>query len=266
MSWWQGLVLGVVQGLTEFLPVSSSGHLVLGNALLGIHMPGVLFEVTVHVATLCAVLWVYRARIAQLAAGILRGTPGSWRYLGLLVLASLPTAVVGLGGERYLAATYQQPLVAASLLLVTGGLVLTLRWTGASAAQERPEPAGAVWIGVAQATAILPGISRSGATVAIGAWRGVEVTRMAEFSFLLSVPAIAGAALLQLDEAVGATGASSWPALLTGFLAAAVTGVAAIRLFVGLLQRGRFHWFAYYCWTVGILYLAAAWLWPDLRG
>ncbi len=266
MSWWEGALLGLVQGLTEFLPVSSSGHLVLGDALLGLQLPGVLFEAAVHLATLFAVFWVYRERIAELVSGAFRGEAATWRYIGLLAVASVPTAVMGLAGESYLAATYEEPLVAASLLLVTGGLVLSLRWTGRTDGRPEPSPAAALLVGLAQGVAILPGISRSGSTVAMGAWRGVEVTRMAEFSFLLSVPAIGGAALLQVDEVAAGIEPALAPGLVAGVVAAAASGVVAIRLFVGLLQRGRFHLFAYYCWAVGLLYLGAAWAWPGLRG
>jgi undecaprenyl-diphosphatase len=150
VSWWEGALLGLVQGLTEFLPVSSSGHLVLGDAVLGLQLPGVLFEAAVHLATLLAVLWVYRGRIAELASGALRGEAATWRYIGLLALASVPTAVIGLAGESYLAASYEEPLVAASLLLVTGGLVLSLRWTGRTDGRPEPSPAAALLIGLAQ--------------------------------------------------------------------------------------------------------------------
>lgn len=266
MSWWEAALLGVVQGLTEFLPVSSSAHLVLGQALLGIRVPGVLFEAAVHLATLCAVLWVYRRRVAFLVSGAVRGDGESWRYIGLLALASLPAGAVGLLGAKQLTAAFEEPLLAAALLLVTGFMVFTVRRTARTAADELPDVSQSLWVGAAQALAILPGISRSGATVATGSWRGVEVTRMAEFSFLLSVPTIAGATGLQVAEEGAAAVASLGPALGIGFAAATASGVLAIRLFVRMLKHRSFHWFAYYCWTVGSGFLLAAWLWPSLRG
>lgn len=261
----QAAILGVVQGLTEFLPVSSSAHLVMADALLGIREPGVLFETLVHVATLGAVLWVYRARVDELARGVLRWEADSVRYVGLLAVASVPAGLAGVLGRDFFVSTFDRPPAAAALLLVTGGLVWSLRRTAVDAREPRPGPGQALLVGVAQAFAILPGISRSGSTVAAGVWRGVEPVRMAEFSFLLSVPAIGGAALLELDGLGAAAAAGGAPALAVGFLAALVAGVAAIRLFVRTLEARSFHHFAWYCWAAGGAYLVSAWLVPGLR-
>lgn len=266
MSLIEAFVLGVVQGLTEFLPVSSSGHLVLADALLGLETPGVLVVIALHVATLLAVCWVYRRRIGQLAAGVLHADRDSLVYVGLLVLASVPAAVIGIGFLDALGATFERPVVAAGLLLVTGVIVWTLRFSA-----RRPEPreairpSDAVGIGLAQALALLPGISRSGSTVAAGAGLGLDPACVAEFSFLMSVPAIGGAAILQAPE-LSAAGASIGTApLAVAFLAALGSGVLAIRWFVSMLRQRTFHRFAYYCWAVGTLYLVAAWLEPGLR-
>lgn len=265
MSLLHALALGVVQGLTEFLPVSSSGHLVLVESLLGIDLPGVVFEVTVHVATLCAVLWVYRGRVGALAMGLVRREAESVRYVLLLALASVPAGIVGLAGRDFFEGAFDRPVLAAAALLVTGGFVWSVKRTAEAAREPRPGPGAALGIGVAQAVAILPGISRSGATVATGTWLGVEVVRMAEFSFLLSVPAIGGAALLQVGELGAASAALGIPALAAGFGAALVSGIAAIRIFVRMLETRTFHRFAYYCWAVGLAYLLAAALVPALR-
>ena len=198
----EAALLGLLQGLTEFLPVSSSGHLVLGQALLGIHVPGVAFEVAVHVATLLAVLVVYRSRIVELVRGLLTGDRDSAAYVGLLAVASVPAAAVGLTARPFFEGAFERPSLAAGFLLLSGVFAWSIdrathRQAAAGAVRERPSLTGAVVVGLAQALAILPGISRSGSTVAAGAGTGVGVVRMAEFSFLLSVPAIAGAALLQ---------------------------------------------------------------------
>ena len=260
----EALALGIVQGLTEFLPVSSSGHLVLGQALLGIRLSGVTFEVAVHLATLCAVLWVYRRRVASLATGTVRGDRAAWRYVGLLVLASVPAGVAGVLGRNWFESAFGQPLMAAAMLLVTGFVVYSIRFTAERAHEPRPSPADAAWIGVAQAAAILPGVSRSGSTVAMGTWLGVEPVAVAEFSFLMSVPAILGAGLLQAGDAVSASG-PDLSALAAGFAAALVSGVLAIRWFVRMLESGAFHRFAWYCWAVGSAYLLAAAFIPALR-
>lgn len=260
----EALVLGVVQGLTEFLPVSSSGHLVLGQALLGIRIPGVRFEVSVHLATLCAVLWAYRVRLAGLVGGAVRADRSAWRYIGLLALGSIPAGLAGLLGREWFEAVFGRPAAAAFLLLVTGALVYSVRWTAPRARDAAPGAAEAGWIGLAQAAAILPGISRSGATVAVGVWRGVEPVAAAEYSFLLSVPAILGAGVLQVADAGPADGPGGL-ILLAGFVAALVAGVLAIRWFVRTLEARAFHRFAWYCWTAGALYLVAAVMEPGLR-
>ncbi len=255
MTWWEGLVLGVVQGLTEFLPVSSSGHLVVAEAALGLRTPGVVVEVALHVATVAAVVVAYAGRLRELFLGLARGAGGAWRFLGLLALASLPAGIVGVLFQDFFEAAFDSVALVGVNFLVTG----TILWVaGRSRQGARPEPgpAGAFAIGVAQAIAILPGISRSGTTVAAGIWAGVDPVRAAEFSFLLSVPAIAGAAVLQIPEVVAGGGAVA-PAgpLALSAGAALVSGVVAIRLLVRLLARRAFHRFAPYCWTVGLVTL-----------
>jgi len=253
----QAAILGLLQGITEFLPVSSSGHLVLGQALLGVDPPGVTFEVVVHVATLCAVLWVYRVRVRELFHGMFTGDRGAWSYVGLILLASIPAGLVGLLGRSLFERAFASPMLAAAMLLITGTLVWTIRATASGANRERPSASDSIWIGCAQAAAILPGISRSGATVAIGTWLGVDVVRVAEFSFLMSIPAILGAALLHISE-LGTGQGLGFGALAVGFTCAAVSGIVAIRFFVKTLRDGTFHRFAYYCWAVGAVYLVSA--------
>lgn len=260
----EGLLLGVVQGLTEFLPVSSSGHLVLGQALLGIDEPGVTFEIVVHLATLCAVLWVYRRRVGELLVGMAGAKPEAWGYAGLILLASVPAGLAGMFARPLFEGAFGRPVLAAAMLLVTGAIVYTLRFTVAAVPDDHVDARRSLWVGVVQAVSILPGISRSGSTVAVGVWMGVSPVRMAEFSFLMSVPAIGGAGLLQLGH-VGDAAALPAAPLVAGFAAAAVSGVLAIRLFVRMLSGGTFHHFAWYCWAVGSAYLLAALLVPALR-
>ncbi|MEE8487996.1 MAG: undecaprenyl-diphosphate phosphatase [Gemmatimonadota bacterium] len=257
MSLLQAAILGLVQGLTEFLPVSSSGHLVIGQALLGVDPRGVTFEVVLHLGTLSAVLWVYRARIVEIGGGVFTGDRDSWSYVGLIFLASIPAGLAGFFGRSVFERAFSSPVLAAAMLLATGGMVFTLRTTAPGATRERPTAGNSIWIGCAQALAILPGISRSGSTVALGAWLGVDVIRLAEFSFLMSVPAILGAGLLQISELGHGPGLGYGP-LTVGFAVAAVTGVAAIRLFIKTLRDGTIHRFAYYCWALGAVYLVGA--------
>lgn len=255
MSPWEALVLGVVQGATEFLPVSSSGHLVIGQTLLGVIVPGVVFEATVHLATLLSILVVYRGRVRDLLRGIGRGERQAWHYVGFLVLATIPAAVVGILWRDRVEALFETPEATGVALLVTGGLLWTTRRVLVRDEWRRPDMAGALAMGVAQSAALIPGISRSGATVVVGLWLGMEPREAAAFSFLMAVPAIGGAALLQIPDVAAQEAAVGPMGLLLGGVAAAVTGMVAIRTFVAMLRKKAFHRFAPYCWTVGVLFL-----------
>jgi undecaprenyl-diphosphatase len=255
MTTWESLLLGMVQGATEFLPVSSSGHLVIGQAILDIRIPGVAFEVAVHLGTLVSVLLVYRRRVADLVMGVLRGRPDAWTYFGLILVATLPAGFLGVAAGDFLEALFEAPAVAGLGLLVTGSFL----WSSRGAVGRGPEGSVdfriALLMGMAQAFAIVPGISRSGATVVAGLWLGVEAEEAAAFSFLMAVPAILGAAVLQLPG-LGVDGAAiRGGPLLYGSGAAALTGVLAIWTFVAMLRRRAFHRFGPYCWAVGASFL-----------
>lgn len=252
----EAALLGVVQGLTEFFPVSSSGHLALFQALFGGRNGGaLLFEVGVHVATLVAIVAFYRVRIAQLLTGALAGDPASLRYVGMLVFASIPSLVVGLTAKHWIESQFSNPMLVGCALLVTGCIVFSTRWTAPLAHAAGPGWAAALAIGVAQAFAILPGISRSGSTVAVALALGVAPRIAAEFSFLLGIIAISGAALLMLPDLSQAEG-SALVNLGVGGLTALVSGIIAIWLFVRMLDRSLFHHWAWYCWIVGGGFLA----------
>jgi undecaprenyl-diphosphatase len=304
MTWWEAAVQGVFQGLTEFVPVSSSGHLVMGGAVLGLEVPGILFEVAVHVATLISVLFMYRQRIWTL----LRGCCGleeqsAWPYVLKIVLATIPAVIVGFTLEDWFEARFDDPVFAGTMVLVTGSFVWSSRWvrddgrrafpfdwlpvlvaagialwagtvvpflavlaveviimgagrlTAAKEWKAEPTWGGALLMGIAQSAAILPGISRSGSTVLTGMWRRIDPVAAAEFSFLMSIPAILGAAVLMMRDLGSETVQVGIAPLLVGGIAAALSGILAISLFVALLKRQNFHTFAYYCWAVGALFL-----------
>ena len=258
MTLWQGVILGLVQGLTEFLPVSSSGHLVLVEHLLGVKMPGVFFEVALHVATLASVLVVYGRRLWDILAGVLRRDPPSLRYFGMLVLGTIPAGVVGVVLHRRIEAAFSSLAFVGAAFVVTGFILWSTRRRAGQASE--PGARDAFAIGLAQAVAILPGISRSGSTVSAALWRNLGPGAAAEFSFLLAVPVIAGAALLEGRHAVADLAAIGMVPFVAAFLVAFASGIWAIRFLVALLQRGRFYAFAPYCWVVGALTLALA-LW-----
>ncbi|MBT8487597.1 MAG: undecaprenyl-diphosphate phosphatase [Gemmatimonadetes bacterium] len=257
MSLLESLLLGFVQGASEFLPVSSSGHLVMTQVVLGIEVPGVLFEVAVHLATLLSILLVYRTRVSELLVGAASGDAEAWRYIGLVVVATIPAGLLGVLVQSRIEALFEAPLVAGIALLITGAILWSSRIPVDEADAPRPGWGAAFLIGVAQAFALVPGISRSGATVVAALWLGIEAREAAAFSFLMAVPAMAGAAVLQIPE-VQATGTSGLGigVIIWGSAMAGVVGVLAIRTFNAMLSRRSFHLFAPYCWVVGGAYLA----------
>ena len=258
MTAFEAAVLGLVQGLSEFLPVSSSGHLVLGQALLGTRTGGITFEVLVHFGTLLAVLTALHDRVRALVTGCLRGrSDARWTVL-LLALATVPAAAVGFLFEGAIEATFADPRAACGWLILTGAVLFSTRF--ASGRRIQLDLPDAVAIGLAQAFAILPGVSRSGMTISAGLWRGVDAREAAVFSFLLSVPVILGATAVKVSALVAHPPA--WEALvplLVGTVAAYVAGVVAIRWLLAILRGGRLDRFAYYCWAVGILGLGLLW-------
>ena len=248
-------MLGALQGATEFLPVSSSGHLVVGQTLLGLEIQGVQFEVAVHVATLISVLVMYRGRLIELLYGTLRRDGDAWRYVGLLAVATLPAGVVGVFFRDLIEGLFESPFVPATAFLVTGAILWSTRRALGREDWKKPGWGVALLIGFAQAFALVPGISRSGTTVAMALWLGVAAEEAAAFSFLMAIPAIAGAALLQIPELTSQGLTLSGTALAVGSVVAAITGILAIKAFVVLLARRAFHRFAIYCWALGTAFL-----------
>ena len=283
MSVWEAVFLGALQGATEFFPVSSSGHLVVGQTLLVLEIPGVQFEVAVHVATLVSVLAIYRVRLIELLYGTLRRDGDAWRYVGLLALATLPAGIVGVFFRDAIEVLFESPFVPATAFLVTGAILWSTRRVlrregeqelgrgfgrelgqgfqyepGPELGREdwkKPGWGVALLIGLAQAFALVPGISRSGTTVAMALGLGVDAEEAAEFSFLMAIPAIGGAALLQMPDLASQGLTLSGTALAAGSIVAAITGILAIKAFVVLLMRKTFHRFAIYCWALGLGFL-----------
>jgi undecaprenyl-diphosphatase len=274
MTYGQALLLGIIQGLTEFLPISSSGHLVLVQHLLGLREAELSFDVSVHLGTLAAVILFFRRDIYAIMGGLLRAVRAAAsrrsvgddadrpmvRLAGLIVLGSLPTAVVGLllhqAAERLFAST----LITGVMLLVTGALLFTTRPRPALASHPSRPLEGltvkdALLIGLIQGLAVMPGISRSGSTIAVGILTGIRHESAARFSFLLSIPAVAGAALLVLKDAVS-QGDLHLPVCLLGGATALIVGYAALALLVFLVEKGRLFLFAPYCWIIGGLAIA----------
>ena len=255
-------ILGVVQGATEFLPISSSGHLVLFQNLMGFHEPELLLDTSLHIGTLLAVVIYFRRDLARLV-GELRGliaprpeAPGAsslrerlgGALLTWVVVGNIPTALIGVGFREPLEALFGSVPLVGAMLLVTGLLLVLTRVVPGKA--RRLGLLAALAVGTAQGLAIVPGISRSGATIACGLLVGLDRDLAARYSFLLSVPAIVGALMLQL-----VSGEASGPGiavLLAGGLTAGVTGLFALKLLMGMVRSGRLSWFAPYCWALGL--------------
>jgi undecaprenyl-diphosphatase len=261
---WESIVLGVLQGLTEFLPVSSSGHLVIAGHILGFQSPGIVFEVFVHLGTLLAVVTYYWKRIGRLLAGTARFLAGirgdiersEAKYLAYLVIASIPAALVGLLSRRPIERAFASPILTFVMLLVTGALL----WISFYHRENRaPSFGNTLLAGMGQALAIMPGISRSGATIVFGMLGKMGRVAAVEFAFLLSIPAILGATILQASNVK----ALSWPDLvnvLAGASSAYLFGYLAISLMLRAVRSWGLRPFAYYCWVVGAVGLAASFL------
>lgn len=256
MNTLEAIVLGVLQGATEFLPVSSSGHLVMGQELMGLSVPGITFEVVVHLATLISVVVVYRERLRELARGAFVERDGdAWKYVGLLAAATVPVAVVGLALGEQVEELFHRPATVGFALLFTGGVLISTRWALRRSLSPSFGLRVALLVGLVQCLALVPGVSRSGITVVTALWLGVAPAQAAAFSFLMSIPAIGGAAVLEVPE-LSLAGSTLGPAPLTvAFVAAALTGVLAIRLFIRMLANRSFPAFAWYCWAVGLSFL-----------
>lgn len=265
------IVLSIVQGITEFLPVSSSGHLVIGGVLLGISGSGedVLFETAVHAGTLGAVVVYYRKRLSGLARSFAAWVGSGFRvegkiaedlgYIGMIAVGSIPAAVVGLTLRGQITATFGSPALASVCLVATGLFLIFSR--GRSGNSEIGWKI-AILIGLAQAVAILPGCSRSGWTITTAMICGLGFSAAAEFSFLLSIPAIMGALLLEAVSAGPGLTGGEVAVLIASAAVAFVSGYFALRLLVWVLGRGSFHRFSWYLIPAG----TAAFIWFAVRG
>lgn len=266
MSVWEAIILGLVQGLTEFLPISSSGHLVLGKHVLGLETSAadnLAFDVFVHFGTVLSILTIYwrdvlgliqestsaLARPGDLAASY-REKAG-FRTSLLILLTLVPTGLVYILFEEQLEEAFQEPRLASGMLLVTGVLLLlTLVRRNPNGDVTWPK---ALVIGLAQSAAMIPGISRSGSTICTALYQNVNPTRAANFSFLMLLPVVLGATLLKTIEIAGTGISMGILPLVLGTIVAYVSGVIAIKLVLDFVRRGALHYFAFYCFAVGII-------------
>lgn len=264
----QAIVLGIVQGLTEWLPISSSGHLVLVQLAMDLEVP-IFYDVILHIGTLAGVFAIYHRDIA----GILRSTvasgkgsskrksieevakyPQGRRMLWLIILGTIPTGIIGLAFRSFFESSFYDPVSIAVGFIITGALVLV---TGLlKPGQKKLGSADAILIGIGQGISIFSSISRSGATLSAGLFRGVEREQLVRYSFLLSIPAILGAAAIDvvaMDEQqkaqLASIGAESY---IAGAVVSAAVGYASIRILIKLVIKGKFYLFAFYCFAIGV--------------
>ena len=263
MEWFEALVLGIIQGLTEYLPVSSSGHLAIGAHLFGLSgEENLAFTVAVHVATVLSTIVILWKEIVWLFKDLFKwqwneGT----RYIVNIAISMIPVAVVGLFFKDKVEAIFGSGLVVVGICLLVTATLLAFSYFAKPRQRETISPFHAFVIGIAQAVAVLPGLSRSGSTIATGLLLGNKKEKMAQFSFLMVIPPILGEALLDVKEMAEmgvSTAMAGLPtlSLVVGFLAAFVFGCLACKWMIDIVKRGKLIWFAIYCAVVGAATIA----------
>lgn len=259
MEWFEALILGIVQGLTEYLPVSSSGHLAIGAHLFGMSgEENLTFTVAVHVATVLSTVVILWKEIVWIFADIFKW---KWnegmKYAVNILVSMIPVAIVGLLFKDKVEEVFGSGLLVVGICLLVTAALLAFSYFARPRQRENISPLHAFIIGIAQALAVLPGLSRSGSTIATGLLLGNKKERLAQFSFLMVIPPILGEALLDVKDMAElgvsqAMAGLSPMALAVGFIAAFVSGCLACQWMVNLVKKGKLIWFAVYCAVVGI--------------
>ena len=265
MSWFEAIILGLIQGLTEFLPVSSSGHLIIAKELFGIETHDLSFEVVVHAATVLSTIIVFRKYLWELLRGLFEFKYNEQtRYILLILVSMIPVMIVGFFFKNYVEELFGSGLPVVGLALLVTSFLLILsesikRRNGGEAGQGQAVGwRSAIWMGVAQAVAVIPGLSRSGSTIATGLLCGVSREQVAKFSFLMVLIPVLGEAFLEL---VGGEFAASSSAgelqLLLGFVSAFISGLFACKAMIAIVKKARLKWFAVYCALAGVACVVA---------
>lgn len=256
----KAIILGIIQGLTEFLPISSSGHLVIFSSVLHFKESSVAFDVFLHFGTLLSIFVMFWKEIKVMAVApfyVLKGTANEeqryyWRWDLYVILATIPAGIVGVLFEDQISAIFEKMVYALIFLFVTGlfmsAIPLLKKRNGEITAGR------SFLMGLAQAFAILPGISRSGSTIFTGILTGGEQEKVARFSFIMSIPAVAGAVVLKLKDFISAPPSSSEMLnMALGALAAFIFGCLAIMWLLDFVKKGKLQWFGYYCLAVSVI-------------
>ena len=256
MSIFDAIILGIIQGLTEFLPVSSSGHIEIGQALLGtesLKENEQLLSVVLHAATALSTMWVFRKDIGEIVSGLFQPTWNEeWQFAVKILISMIPAAFVGFFFDDALSALFEGQLkLVGAMLFVTGGLLFLA--DRAKNTTKDVSFSNAVLIGLAQAIAILPGISRSGATISTSVLLGIDRERAARFSFLMVVPLIIGKMAKDILDGKFQMSEELALPLVAGFVAAFFTGLVACLWMIQLVKQSKLSWFAIYCFVVGVV-------------
>ena len=260
MEWFEALILGIIQGLTEYLPVSSSGHLAIGANLFGLSgEENLTFTVAVHVATVLSTIVILWKEIVWLFQDLFKfkwneGT----KYIFNIIVSMIPVGIVGLFFKDQVEAIFGSGLLVVGICLLVTASLLAFSYWAKPRQRENISPWHAFVIGIAQALAVLPGLSRSGSTIATGLLLGTSKEKLAQFSFLMVIPPILGEALLDVKDMAeqgvsAAMGGLSASSLLIGFVAAFISGCFACKWMINIVKKGKLIWFALYCAIVGIL-------------
>jgi len=264
MSWFEALVLGIIQGLTEYLPVSSSGHLAIGQALFGMQdgADNLMFTVAVHVATVLSTIVVLWSEIDWIVRGLLRcELNAETKYALNIVVSMLPVGVVGLFFKDYVEEIFGSGLLIVGCMLLVTALLLTFSYFAKPRQKEHISWKDAFIIGLAQACAVMPGLSRSGSTIATGLLLGNKKESLAQFSFLMVIPPILGEALLdvlKMAKGENVTGGIEALPLCVGFVAAFLAGCLACKWMLSIVKKGKLIYFGIYCAVVGVITIVAS--------
>lgn len=262
MSWFEALVLGLLQGLTEYLPVSSSGHLVIASNLFGVEgEENLTFTVAVHVATVLSTIVIFWPEILKLLAGLFKFQMNEeTKYVINIIISMIPVGIVGVFFKDTIEDIFGSGLMIVGIMLLLTASLLAFAYFAKPRQKENISMVDAFVIGIAQAVAVMPGLSRSGSTIATGLLLGNKKESLAQFSFLMVIPPILGEALLDVLKAMkdgteAVAGNIEILPLIVGFLAAFISGCVACKWMVSIVRKGKLVYFAIYCAIVGLIAL-----------
>ena len=248
MDLFDSICLGIIQGLTEFLPISSSGHLVLGQSVLGINQPGNEFEILVHMGTLASIIYVFFNDIKNIIFSL--HTRETKRFILFIIIGTLPAVIIGISLKETIKSFFENLFVVGVSLTFTGLILFTSSYF--KSFNNRFNYLNAFIIGLVQAIAIIPGISRSGMTISCALFLGINPKNAARFSFFLAIPVITGAGLLMALD-INNDFHIEIPVAIGGFISSFFIGILSLKWLIGWLQNGKFHYFGVYCLLAGLL-------------